>query len=305
VKVNENIAPQSTAAVVASDLNEAVGEYYDNTIDLYESLWGEHVHHGYWDPGESPAANGVDRHRATDRLVRELAAFARVPAEARVLDVGCGIGGPAMYLARDLRCTVEGITLSAAQVARAREKAGATGVADRTRFRQLDFLANDYPDASFDALWAMESLMHIPDRPAFFAEAARLLRPGGTLAVSSWCRGDAELDEPGRDLLQRILRHQVMPSLSSIPEHERMCAAAGFADVRTADWSAAVANSWDPQFAQTLRSEHGRTYMMDLARDRGVDVLGFFYAGPLMTRGYETGVVRYGALRATAPGTGP
>jgi tocopherol O-methyltransferase len=282
-------------------LNPAVERYYDTTLDLYEELWGEHVHHGYWDPGERPDADGADRHAATDRLVRELVAYAAVPARAHVLDVGCGIGGPALYLAGALGCTVDGITLSALQAARANEKARAAGLADRAAFHQKDALSTGYADGSFEVVWALESLMHIPDRAAFFAEALRLLRPGGTLAVATWAVRDGELTAEQDALVGRILRHQVMPSFSSLAQHERLARDAGFIDVASVDWSGAVANSWDPGFARIRRFEHGRTLMRELARDRGVDVLGFFYAGPLMKQGFDTGVMRYGALRAVKP----
>ena len=282
-------------------LNPAVERYYDTTLDLYEELWGEHVHHGYWDPGERPDADGADRHAATDRLVRELIAYAGVPAGAHVLDVGCGIGGPALHLAGPLGCTVDGITLSALQAARANEKAHAAGLADRAAFHQKDALSTGYADGSFEVVWALESLMHIPDRAAFFAEALRLLRPGGTLAVATWAVCDGELTAEQDALVGRILRHQVMPSFSSLARHERLAREAGFVDVSSVDWSDAVANSWDPGFAQIRRFEHGRSLMRELARDRGVDVLGFFYAGPLMKQGFDSGVMRYGALRAVKP----
>ena len=286
---------------IDSGLNTAVERYYDITLDLYEDLWGEHVHHGFWDPGEAPGLNGADRHAATDRLVRELVDYAAVPAGSRVLDVGCGIGGPALHLAGALGCTVEGVTLSALQAARANEKAQAAGVADRARFHQLDALSTGYPDESFGVVWAVESLMHIADREAFFAESMRMLAPGGTLAVATWSVRDGELDDDEQELVRQILVHQVMPDFSSLEEHERLARAAGFADVATVDWSSAVANSWDPGFAQIQQFERGRTVMRDLARERGVDVLGFFHAGPLMKKGFDTGVITYGALRATKP----
>ena len=286
---------------IDSGLNTAVERYYDITLDLYEDLWGEHVHHGFWEPGEVPGLKGADRHAATDRLVRELVAFAGVPAGSKVLDVGCGIGGPALHLAGALGCTVEGVTLSALQAARANEKAQAAGVAERARFHQLDGLSTGYPDDAFGVVWALESLMHIPDRAAFFAEALRVLRPGGTLAVATWSVRDGELDADEQELVRQILQHQVMPDFSSLEEHERLARAAGFADVASVDWSEAVANSWDPSFAQIQQFERGRTVMRDLARERGVDVLGFFHAGPLMKRGFDTGVITYGALRATKP----
>src|SRR5688572_8309920 len=120
-------------------LNAAVERYYDTTLDLYEELWGEHVHHGFWDPGERPGdADAADRKSATDRLVRELVNFADVPRGANVLDVGCGIGGPALHLAGAHGCTVKGVTLSADQAKRANEKAREAGLGDRAVFVQQD-----------------------------------------------------------------------------------------------------------------------------------------------------------------------
>ena len=301
-----NAGSQGTVAAESdpSALNQAVAAYYDTTLDLYEDMWGEHVHHGFWDPGQSPGSTGADRHAACDRTVHELATFADLREGSRVLDVGCGIGGPAIILARDLQCTVDAITLSAAQVLRAEQKAQAAGVADRIRFRQLDMLSNDFQAESFDAVWALESLMHIPDRAAFFAEAIRVLAPGGTLAVASWCVRDGNLLDAEEAIHQQVLRHQVMPRLQSIEEHEALCRAAGFAAVASADWSEAVRHSWDPGFAMVTPPEGGRDFIRDIARDKGVDVLGFFYAGPLMKRGFDTGVITYGALRAAKPPTG-
>ena len=285
-----------------ADMNTAVERYYDTTLDLYEHMWGEHVHHGFWDEGERPGADGADRHEATDRLVRELVAYAGVPAGSHVLDVGCGIGGPALYLAGPLGCTVVGVTLSAAQAARAAEKAHAAGLAERARFHQLDALSTGFADESFDVIWAVESLMHIADRPAFFAEAMRLLRPGGRLAIATWSVRDGALDAAEQGLVDLVLKHQVMPSFSSLEEHEAMAGAAGFAEVASVDWSRAVANSWDPDFALVAKPEQGRAAMVELARERGADVLGFFYAGPLMKKGFDTGVMTYGAVRAVKPG---
>ena len=145
--------------------------------------------------------------------------------------------------------------------------------------------------------------MHIPDRAAFFAEALRLLRPGGTLAVGTWAVRDGELTAEERRLVDLVLKHQVMPSLISLEEHARLAGAAGFAEVSFADWSANVANSWDPRFAQVASLEEGGPALMRrLARERGVEVLGYFYAGPVMLKGFESGVVTYGALRAVKPG---
>jgi tocopherol O-methyltransferase len=290
---------QAFTAAFGPGLNAAVERYYDTTLDLYEDLWGEHIHHGFWDPGQVPES-AADRKAATDRLVHELVDFAGVPAGSAVLDVGSGVGGPALYLAGALGCTVDGVTLSAAQVESARQRAEAAGLAERVRFRQIDAMRTGYPDGSFDVVWALESVMHMPDLAAFFTEMLRLLRPGGILAIANWTVRDGELDADEAALIGQILRHQVAAGFASVPEHERLAAAAGFTAITTADWTKAVANSWDPGFAGVPQVGGPRT-MRELARNHGVEVLGFFYAGPLMLKAYDTGVMTYSVLRAVKP----
>jgi tocopherol O-methyltransferase len=287
-----------------SKLNEAVGRYYDSTVDLYEGLWGEHVHHGFWGIGESPAAGGTDRHAASDRTVRELAAFGGFAPGSSVLDAGCGIGGPALYLARELDCRVEGITLSTEQVHRAEQRARAAGLADRTTFRKMDAVRTGYPDATFDVVWALESLEHMPDRGAFFAEALRILRPGGVVAVSTWCVRADTLDPSDEALLAQIYERQAIPSLRSLPEYERLCRDAGFTDVRARDWTEHVRHTWDTDFTEVDRLDGDGSFIRNVARAKGVAALRFFYAIPLMKKAYDTGVMRYGALRGAKPSPG-
>jgi tocopherol O-methyltransferase len=296
-----NIVSTSPQPAVDGELNRTVAQYYDSTVELYEGLWNEHIHHGFWDPDDSSTA---DRHAASDRTVRELAALAGFPAGSYVLDAGCGIGGPALILARELDCRVEGVTLSSQQAQRAAQRAAAAGLADRTVFRQMDALHTDYADGSFDVVWALESLEHMPDRSEFFAEALRVLRPGGTLAVSTWFIDDGELGADGQALLNEIYERQAIPSLQSLATYERLCRAAGFIDVVARDWTRYVRRTYDTEFTGVEPLNTDRSYIRNLARSKGVEVLRFFYASPLMNKAYDTGVMHYGALRATKPAGG-
>merc|ERR1712146_583378 len=98
---------------------------------------------------------------------------------AKVLDVGCGIGGTTRHLAKILgtNSQLTGITLSGEQVKRATELANEQGISN-VQFKVMDALKMDYPDNSFDFVWACESGEHMPDKKAYVDEMVRVLKPG-------------------------------------------------------------------------------------------------------------------------------
>ena len=113
-----------------------------------------------------------------DRLYRWL----DVTPEARVLDVGCGDGAPALRLAQTFGCTVVGIDSNANAIAGASVGAHERGLSDRVRFEIHDASQPlPFPDRAFDALTCMDAVGHLPDRPSVFATWARVLKPGGRL----------------------------------------------------------------------------------------------------------------------------
>jgi len=125
----------------------------------------------------------VDEFHVRGRLATaELAELARIGAEESVLDVGCGIGGPSRFLAATRGCRVSGIDLTAEYCEVAAMLAARTGLAERVVYRQGDALALPFAEASFDVVWTQHVQMNIPDKPQFYGEMFRVLRPGGRLA---------------------------------------------------------------------------------------------------------------------------
>jgi ubiquinone/menaquinone biosynthesis C-methylase UbiE len=125
------------------------------------------------------------RRVATVELARLLA-----PARGeRVIDVGCGIGGPARYLAHAHGCMVSGVDLTAEFVATATELTRRVGLADRVTFHRGSALALPFADASFDLAWTQNVAMNIADRPRFYGELGRVLKPGGRLAMQEVTQG--------------------------------------------------------------------------------------------------------------------
>lgn len=101
---------------------------------------------------------------------------------SRVLDVGCGAGGPAMFVAEQSGCHVTGVDIDDQGIERATAQAARRDLSDRCRFQVQDAAGRfDFPDAGFDLVFAIDSIFHIPRREAFLSEARRMLNPEGKL----------------------------------------------------------------------------------------------------------------------------
>jgi ubiquinone/menaquinone biosynthesis C-methylase UbiE len=120
-----------------------------------------------------------------------LAQLAQIKDGERVLDVGCGIGGPSRYLASQLGCQVTGLDFTAEFVALAKMFARRTRLADKVVYRQGDALDVPFPDGSFDVVWSQNAAMNIADRDRLYSEMRRVLTPAGRLALQEIAAGPA------------------------------------------------------------------------------------------------------------------
>ena len=146
---------------------------------LLERLWGEHIHLGFY-----PSGKNIDFRKAKVKFVHELVKWSgldKLPKGSRILDVGCGIGGSSRILAEDYGFNVTGITISPAQVKRAREL---TPNGLNCHFQVMDALDLKFEDGSFDAVWSVEAGAHMNDKTRFADEMLRTLRPDGYLALA-------------------------------------------------------------------------------------------------------------------------
>src|SRR5215213_2920429 len=216
---------------------EDVASHYDELDHFYREVWGDHVHHGFWLRGDESReeavlqlvdlvarAAGIPEERAAARPAADVEnadAQKRVPP--RVCDIGCGYGATARLLAQR-GAEVTGITVSPAQFAFAREHTSGTNPA----FLLGDWLENNLPAESFDAAIAIESSEHMPDINRFFAEACRVLRPGGRLVICAWLAAEEPTRNAERWLLEPICREGRMPHLGTVSEYERLAHSAGF-----------------------------------------------------------------------------
>ncbi len=132
----------------------------------------------------------VDEFHSRRRLATEELARMLAPAPTdHVIDIGSGLGGPARYLAQTYGCRVSGIDLTAEFVATATDLTRRVEPTGRVDFQTASALALPFPDASFDLAWSQNVAMNIADRSRWYAEIARILKPGGRLAIQDVTQG--------------------------------------------------------------------------------------------------------------------
>ncbi len=283
-----------------STLYQQIQNLYDSSSGLWEQMWGEHMHHGYYGPEGNLKK---ERRQAQIDLIEELLHWG-IPNQnhnslplSQILDVGCGIGGSTLYLADRFKAQATGITLSPVQAQRATERAQAAGLSEKTQFRVADALEMPFEANTFDLVWSLESGEHMPNKIKFLQECYRVLKPGGTLIMATWCHrpvgGDAgQLTDEERYHLAEIYRVYALPYVISLPEYEAIATQINFQNLETADWSKAVAPFWNV----VIDSAFDPRAIIGLLLSGWTTIQAALSLG-LMSKGYETGLIRFGLLR--------
>ena len=118
-------------------------------------------------------------HTRGRKATREVAELSGLKASDLVLDVGCGLGGSARYLAEHYQCKVMGIDLTQEYIFVGTKLTELVNLGDRVKLRQGSALDLPYDDASFDIVWTQHVQMNIADKNRFYSEIIRVLKPGG------------------------------------------------------------------------------------------------------------------------------
>lgn len=280
------------------DLKDGIAFFYDRSSKLWEDVWGEHMHHGYYIP-----ADRTDHIQAQIDLIDEVLKWAGVDDDKppkTVVDVGCGIGGSSRHIVRKYDgCTARGITLSPYQANRGNELAKEAGLSDRASFQVADALNMPFADSSSDLVWSLESGEHMPDKPKFVGELMRVAKPGGRVILVTWCHRDLEpgeerLTKKEERILARINRAYFLPQWCSVDDYVRLLEDEGAVDVRREDWSYVIAPFWKAVIKSSLNLKS----VVGLLRS-GFSTIRGAYAMLLMLRGFQMGVIKFGLITCT------
>ena len=201
-----------------------MSEYHDAMIILLETLWGK----GYMAPGG--AGNVAKQIDGLDIKGK------------RVLDIGCGLGGPDHLLAGHHGATVVGIDLEEHLIERARASALELGVEKQTEFQVVEPGPLAFPDESFDVVLSSGAFTQIAEKQEMFEECRRVLKSGGTLTSYDWMKSEGEYSE---DMLYFFELEGLTYAMDTIENHRQILQDAGYIDITLTD-----ASSWYRQEVQ-------------------------------------------------------
>ncbi|MBD0350208.1 MAG: methyltransferase domain-containing protein [Flavisolibacter sp.] len=217
--------------------NDDIARYYDLSEGHYRLFWNlgkaRSLHYGYWD------ATTKSFHEALLRINEVLADWAAIKEGETVLDAGCGVGGSSLWLARERKCHVIGISLNERQVSKANLYARQANVAGQVFFEQKDFTNTSYPDGSFDVVWAIESVCYTDDKARFLREAFRVLKNGGRLVMADFFKKE-NLQGTEADSVKRWANGWAINDFATIEDFSRQLTETRFRDIEIIDASEAI-----------------------------------------------------------------
>ncbi len=208
------------------DKPHEVSTFYDVYSHVLTKIWDDNFHYGYWLSDDDDSSNRVAAQRLTELMIEKVAAR---PGQ-RVLDLGCGIGTPAIQLAEVSGAEVVGISINQPQIDEANRRADG-----RATFQLADAIALPFDDGSFDAAWAFESLLHM-DRSKALAELARVVKPGGLVVIADIIQR-GPLSEESRAALGPALETFALSPVPTPDDYRGLIAEAGLTLVELQDIS--------------------------------------------------------------------
>ncbi|MFH1300885.1 MAG: class I SAM-dependent methyltransferase [Planctomycetota bacterium] len=279
---------------------DVIRSHYNLTTLFYRLLWGRHIHHGLWEENSSATHDNSAYEKssaiAQQQLTETLAGFLNIQPDESLLDVGCGMGGSSIHLAKTFGCQVTGITLSPVQKRWATLESRWRGQRHNTQFLCQDAETAEFPPQSFDVIWSIECTEHLFDKQAFFHKAASWLRPGGRMAICAWLAGDHLENEDAVQQVYDVCEGFFCPSLGSAEDYQSWMENAGLEFQGYNNWTNRVSQTW-----KICQQRVQKTGVRWLARMIDRNTVMFLDRFETILKAYETGAMQYGCFIARKP----
>ena len=221
---------QEIASIVS-----ATQAYYDGPADqIYRTVWGDNLHLGV------PCGEQCPHPEAMEHTNEIMAGAVTLEPGTRVLDLGCGYGATARYLAANLGCRVTGVNISEKELELARDRSREAGLDHLLVFEYGDFHHLGYPDGSYHVVWSQEAFLHAADKTAVLSECRRVLKPAGALVFTDILVRRGTPDEDRAKIYDRVKS----PDMWDLEDYRNALDSLELPVSRAEDWSQHVARSY-------------------------------------------------------------
>lgn len=264
---------------------KTITKFWDKTSPAWRDIWGVHIHHGYYEGDETPAA-------AQEKLLKKLTQLLTITPAYRILDIGCGMGASSIYLAKEFQANVAGISLSHKQIEIAKRESVRQALDISFQHDDAHILKN-FTDNTFDLVWSLESAEQFYDKSLFLQQAHRVLKKSGQLMIATWCSDREEYNgKLARDYI-KLCRAFDTPYMPTKEYYKEILLERNFSVEMVLDWSEFVKKSW----SVGLNNINNFSWLK-LLPYFGFKELYFLSKLKLMRQFFEKGLIRYAVFVA-------
>ncbi len=286
--------------MIKDDYKKSVSKFYDEVGEgfvygaIVYPIIGRNQHYGFWHPETKTYKE------AAENQMQEIISKADITGASVVLDAGCGVGGPMVFIAKETGCSVYGVTLSDREVTRADRLIKKESLSDRVFVALEDYTNLSYPDNFFDVVYAIESVCHAVPKGDFFKEAIRVLKPSGKLVISDGFRKRDPINKMEEKIIRTFMYGYELKEIVKSQTYEEEAKKAGFTDVAIENKIEHVTKSviFFKRLTSILRPVTSiLQYTSPTLKVLHRNVLAGYYSG----KGIDVGVADYAVMVARKP----
>lgn len=213
-------------------------QYYRESNWLYKHVWyqgkSRGLHHGFADLGNN------NHSEALINQYRYVIEKGNIKAGMKILDMGCGVGGAVVFIAKNTSAQVVGISLVKEQIDEARNYANTEGMRNLTTFMVGDYHHAKLPKNSFDVVYGIESICYASPKSKFLKEAWRLLKPGGVLIITDGYSKRGVTNDGERSIVAKFCNGWRLGEIIEVEKMNKLIIKIGFNNLKVEEKTVAI-----------------------------------------------------------------
>jgi tocopherol O-methyltransferase len=243
-----------------------IGKFYDLGSPLYLQVYGSHIHDGFYITGKET------KQEAQENLTSLLVEKAGIKNGAKILDVGCGVGGSSIWMAENLGAATIGITISPVQVEIARNLATEKNV--NSKFLLMNAEEMQF-DGTFDIVWLVAAATHFLDQEKFIKLATKSLNTGGKFVIFDWML-DERVTDPSIDrYVKPVAEKMLLSSLYPMSQYLKWFIDNGYRIIYSEDITVHTIRTWDDAFS-IIKKPGNLKLVAHIKKEEMLEIFNFF-----------------------------